>query len=159
MIPNPTVEAQFLPMSSYSFLEHYSGSGRGVIARPLPTNPQFLAVPPCGTGIEAEAPDADSVTAASTLKIHGSFVGKVNSLALQISFGVGLCLIEGIGVVLDVLKRTAKLRVAHKVRGSSLGTRKVPSVLVIPRHGFVPPFATRSLIPTRFTLWHGGINR
>src|SRR5215207_8830278 len=93
-----------------------------VISRPLPTCSRSLAVPPTGTGIEAEAPDADSVTAASALEVHGGLVGKVEPLALQIRFGVRLRPLEGIGIVLDLLKRTTKLGVAHEVRGGPLGT-------------------------------------
>src|SRR5215204_3635335 len=131
MIPNPTVEAPFLPMSSHSFFAYLSGSSRG--EPPAASHyPQSLAVPPRCTGIEAEAPDAHSVTAASALEVHGGLVGKVEPFALQIRFGVRLRPLEGIRVVLDFLQRTAKLRVAHKMRGRSLGTREVPRVLVIP---------------------------
>src|SRR5829696_4691386 len=145
MIPSPTVEAQFLPMSSYSFLEHFSRSGRRITPRPLPTTIRSLAVPPCGTGRKAKAPEADSVTAASTLKVYGGLVGKVNSPTLQIGFGVPPCSLELSVIVLDGLKRTTKLGVAHKVRGGPLGTCEILSTVVIPRHGFGPPFATSCL--------------
>src|SRR5215208_148402 len=129
-------------MTSFLFLRHFSGSGRGWTPRPLPPAVRFLAAPPFGANPEAPAPDADSPTAASTLKVHGGLVGKINPLTLQIGFGVLLCPIEGIGVVLELLKCTTKLGVAHKVRGGSLGTREVPSFLVIPWHGSRPPSST-----------------